>query len=284
MRVGVTGLSGFVGQRLRAFLEARGDGVVALRIRKETTAAGIVGALEGCDAVVNLAGANILGRWSEAYKRTLYSSRIDTTRTLVEALALCQNPPGVLLSASAVGIYAGGQPVDEAKGKFSEDFLGTLCRDWEAQANEASRLGIRVAVMRFGVIYGRGGGAMEKMLLPFRLGLGGKLGSGEQMVSWIHVDDLVRAMLYIMEHETLHGAFNFTTPQPLSNIEQTRLLAETVHRPAFFTVPAFAVRLLFGEGATVVLDSKEVYPKALLEAGFEFAYPTLDRALADIVT
>lgn len=284
MRVAIAGISGFVGQALRRYLELRGDEVIGLRIRNETPLAEIAEKLEGCTVVINLAGANILARWSETYKKTLYDSRIETTRILVHALGHCQSRPELLLNASAVGIYPSDMEVDEFTGRYAEDFLGTLCQDWEAQANEASRLGIRVAVMRFGVIYGPGGGAMEKMLLPFKLGLGGKLGSGEQTVSWIHIDDLVRAMIYIAEHDTLKGAFNFTAPYPVSNREQTLLLAEALHRPAFMVIPAFAVRLLFGEGATVVLDSKEVYPKALLEAGFEFSYPTLDRALADIVS
>lgn len=283
MRVAITGISGFVGQALRRFFEARGDEVVGISLRGSSEVRLLAETLEGCDVVVNLAGANILTRWSEAYKRTLYDSRVMTTRRLVEALSQCSRRPGVLLSASAVGIYRSGVEADE-RGETAEDFLGTLCRDWEAEANEASRLGVRVAVMRFGVIYGKGGGAMDAILPPFRLGVGGTLGGGEQMVSWIHITDLVRAAVYIIEHDTLNGVFNFTAPNPLTNREQTELLAAALHRPAFFTVPAFAVKLLFGEGATVVLDSKEVYPKALLEAGFSFAFPTLDRALADILT
>ncbi len=282
MRIAVTGISGFVGQVLRRFFEARGDTVVGISLRTTSEAGALSRQLEGCDAVVNLAGANILARWSEAYKQTLYESRVHTTRRLVEAMGLCDVRPKLLLNASAVGIYRNGIEADE-QSPVAEDFLATLCKDWEGEANEAVRLGVRVAVMRFGVIYGKGGGALSKMLLPFRLCVGGTLGSGEQMVSWIHIDDLVRAMLYIMEHETLHGVFNFTAPNPLTNKEQTRVLAEALHRPAIFTVPVFAIRWLFGDGATVVLDSKEVYPKALLEAGFAFEFPTLESALEDII-
>ena len=282
MKIVITGMSGFVGQAFRHYFEGLGDEVVGITVRPGTSVETLREALEGCDAVINLAGANILARWSEAYKRTLYASRVDTTRRLVEALGRCRTRPKVLLSASAVGIYENDMEADEASGRLSDDFLGTLCKDWEAEANEAKRLQIRVALMRFGVIYGRGGGAMEKMLLPFKLGVGGKLGSGEQSVSWIHIEDLVRAAVYIMGHETLQGAFNFTAPFPVSNREQTLLLAQALRRPAFMTVPAFAVKLLFGEGASVVLDSKEVYPKALLEAGFEFSYPTLEKAIAEI--
>jgi uncharacterized protein (TIGR01777 family) len=283
MRVAITGMSGYVGQAMRRFFEARGDEVVGISLRSSTQTEALTEQLDGCDVVINLAGANILTRWSEAYKQILYDSRVATTRKLVEALSQCSKRPEVLLNASAVGIYHSGVEADE-RGELAEDFLGTLCRDWEEEANEAARLGMRVALMRFGVIYGKGGGAMDKILPPFRLGVGGTLGSGEQMVSWIHIKDLVRAAVYIIEHDTLYGVFNFTAPNPLTNREQTELLAAALHRPAFLTVPAFAVKLLFGEGASVVLDSKEVYPKALLEAGFSFAFPTLDKALADILT
>lgn len=282
MKIAITGKSGFVGHALTDFFANRGDEVVGLRIRLDTTPDSLVEQLNGCDVVINLAGANILTRWSEAYKKILYESRITTTQTLVEALSRCSERPKVLLSASAVGIYQSGLEADE-NGVVSDDFLGTLCKDWEAEANEAKRLGIRVAVMRFGVIFGRGGGAMQKMLLPFQLGVGGKLGDGMQMVSWVHLNDLVRAMAYIIERDTLYGVFNMTAPVPLKNIELTEILAKTLHRPAFFTVPAFAVKLLFGEGSTVVFDSKEVYPKALLEAGFEFEFPTFQEALEEIV-
>ena len=284
MKIAITGISGFVGQAFLHFFNGRGDEVVAISVRPATTTETLIEKLDGCDTIINLSGANILTRWSESYKKILYSSRIETTRKLVDALSQCSERPKLLLSASAVGIYESDMEADEFSGTMAGDFLGTLCKDWEAEANEAKRLGVRVALMRFGVIYGRGGGAMEKMLLPFRLGLGGKLGSGEQTVSWIHIEDLVRAAVYIMEHDTLQGAFNFTSPFPVSNREQTLLLAEAVHRPAFMRVPAFAVKMLFGEGASVVLDSKEVYPKALLGAGFEFSYPTLEKAFAEIVS
>jgi hypothetical protein len=282
MKVAITGKSGFVGLALTEFFTDRGDEVVGIRIRTDTPVEDTAEVLNGCDTVINLAGANILARWSDSYKQKLYDSRIITTRHLVEALDMCERRPELLINASAVGIYKSGVACDE-KGEQAEDFLAALCRDWEAEANEASRLGMRVALMRLGVIYGRGGGAIDKMILPFKLGVGGKLGSGQQMVSWIHLADLVRAIAYITEHDTLYGMFNFTAPQPLTNLAQTQLLATALHRPAFFTVPEFAIKLLFGEGATVMLDSKEVYPKALLDAGFEFNYPDLESALDEIV-
>jgi uncharacterized protein len=279
MSIAVTGASGFVGQALCRALEEEGGTCVAVKIRPSTPVGEITAALEGCDAVVNLAGANILGRWSESYKQLLYDSRIDTTTKLVEALEACTRRPPLLLSASAVGIYPNDEEVDEFSGRYAEDFLAKLCMDWEACANEASRFGVRVAVMRFGVIYGPGGGALQKMLLPFRLGLGGRLASGTQKVSWIHIDDLVGAMRYIMAHETLKGVFNMSAPETVTNAEQTECLAEVLHRPAFFTVPEFMIKLIFGEGAGVMLDSKDVRPRALLEAGYDFRYPGLKGAL-----
>ena len=158
-----------------------------------------------------------------------------------------------------------------------------ICRAWEAESKAAEALGVRCIQMRFGVIFSKEGGAMKKILPPFKMGVGGKIGNGEQIISWIHIDDLLRAIEMIIKTPDMNGSVNFTTPNPLSNIEQTEILGRVLHRPTFFGVPAFMVKLIFGEGATVVLDSKEVYPTKLLEHGFVFNFENFESALKDIV-
>lgn len=283
MRIAISGMSGFVGTAMKVYFTKKGHEVVGVRVRIDTPQAELTQALDGCDALINLSGANILEPWTEAYKERLYSSRIDTTRKLVDAIGACERPPKVLLSASAVGIYDSLHEHTERSEHLADDFLGSLCKAWETEAFKAGEHGLRVAVMRFGVIFGKGGGAMFKMATPFKLGVGGKLGSGKQKVSWIHIDDLVAAADFILGHETLQGVFNLCAPEVPTNIELTKSLAAVLHRPAFFTVPAWLIRLIFGEGATIVLDSKEVYPKALQTAGFAFRHPALQEAFEDIL-
>lgn len=282
MKIIICGLSGFVGSALRNHFEKNGESVEGLSIRPATSIETIVHALEGADAVINLAGANILGRWSPSYKRILRESRLDTTRKLVEALLGCSNPPHTLLNASAVGIYDNYHQHDESSRYHAEDFLAALVRDWERCAMEARSDSTRVCLMRFGVVYGQGGGAMAKMLPPFKFGLGGRMGDGFQMISWIHLDDLVRSCAFLIEHREIEGVVNLTAPEPISNLVQTKTMGRILNRPIFFDLPAWLVRLAFGEGSSVMLDSKEVYPKVLQDAGFEFSYPTFDSAMEQI--
>ncbi len=284
MKIMISGMNGYVGKALNKHFIAAGQSVQGIRLRDDSAVKDIVRAIDGSDVVINLSGANILARWSDSYKAELYRSRVLTTRRLVEAISQCKNPPKTLLSASAVGIYDSDHCHTGTSQNLSADFLGTLCVEWEMEARKAENYGVRVCTMRFGVIYGKDGGAMSKMLLPFKLGLGGMIGSGTQKVSWIHRDDLVSACEHLIEHEELSGAFNFTAPEIVTNREQTQTLAKVLNRPAFFGVPAFAVKLLFGEGATVLLDSKEVCPERLLASGFRFRYPTQELAFRQIVS
>lgn len=283
MKIVVCGLSGFVGCALRSHFEKNGDSIEGLSIRSSTPIETIIHTLEGADVIINLAGANILGRWSQSYKRILRESRLETTRKLVEALSRCVHPPHTLLNASAVGIYDNEHQHDESSRYHAEDFLATLVRDWERTAMEAKSDFTRVCLMRFGVVYAQGGGAMAKMLPPFTFGLGGRMGDGFQMISWIHLDDLVRGCAFLIENREIEGVVNLTAPEPISNHVQTKTMGRILQRPVFFDIPAWLVRLAFGEGSCVMLDSKEVYPKVLQDAGFEFAYPTFDSAMAQIV-
>jgi hypothetical protein len=283
MKIVICGMSGFVGVALYDFLSAHHHDILSLSIRSNTTLESIVNTLEGSDVVINLAGANIIGRWSTAYKKVLRSSRLETTASLTHALTHCANPPHTLVNASAVGVYDSYHQHDEHSRHLGNDFLASLVQDWEEAALAAKVLGTRVCIMRFGVVYGNGGGAMAKMLPPFSLGMGGKIGDGLQMISWIHLQDLVRACLFLIENQELEGVFNLTSPQPISNLQQTKKMGEHLHRPTFMSIPSWVVKLIFGEGACVMLDSKEVYPRRLEAAGFTFKYPTFDSAMEQIV-
>lgn len=284
MKVAICGKSGLVGSQLEHFFLSGHNEVVGIKIRPETSVEALAEQLKQCDIVINLSGATILARWSDAYKQTLFHSRIDTTKKLVDAMALCSDKPKLFLTASAVGIYDSVHEHGDTSTYYGDDFLASLCTQWEAEAQKAEALGIRSVQMRFGVIYAKEGGAMQKMLPPFKMGVGGKLGSGKQMVSWIHIEDLVRAVDFILKQPDIRGSVNFTSPHPLSNIEQTRILGDTLGRPSFMSVPAFMIRLIFGEGASVMLDSKTVYPTRLLEHGFIFQYPRFDTALEAAMT
>jgi uncharacterized protein (TIGR01777 family) len=257
--------------------------VAGLSIRPSTPVEAIVPVLEGADVLINLAGASIVGRWSREYKKVLRQSRLDTTEKIAEAIGQCVNPPHTLLNASAVGIYDSYHQHDEGSHHFAEDFLADLVRSWERAAMLAQTGRTRVCTMRFGVVYGHGGGAMEKMLPPFQWGFGGKTGDGFQMVSWIHLEDLVRGCAFLIERRDIRGVVNLTSPEPITNWEQTKTMGRILRRPVFFTLPGWALKLFFGAGASVLLDSKEVYPKILQESGFEFSYPTFEEAMEQIV-
>jgi len=282
MKIAICGISGFVGSALKHFFEERGDEVISLSIRSGFGVESIAQRLNGCDVLINLAGANILGRWSKSYKALLRQSRLETTDKIVAAFSLCDEPPHTFLNASAVGVYDAYHQHDEFSRYYGDDFLAELVQDWEHAAFRAQSKLTRVCAMRFGVVYGRDGGAMAKMIPPFMMGLGGKMGDGFQMISWIHLEDLVRACAFLIDHTEIQGAINFTSPEPITNLEQTRAMGRILDRPTFFDLPEWLVKLIFGEGSLVMLESKEVYPRILQESGFEFHFPTFDSAMEEI--
>lgn len=283
MRIAISGKSGLVGSKLEEMFLSQHNEVIGLKIRGDTDIEMLSKELENIDILINLSGATILAPWSDSYKQALYHSRVDTTQKLVEAMSRCKEKPKLFLSASAVGIYASNKPHNDGSTDYENDFLSILCQDWENEAKKADKLGIRCVQTRFGVIYAKEGGAMQKILPPFYMGVGGKLGSGGQMVSWIHIDDLMRAFEFIIKTPDINGPINFTSPRPLSNYRQTKILGKVLNRPTFFTIPHFILKLIFGEGATVMLDSKEVCPTKLLDKGFVFEYEEFEDALKNIV-
>jgi uncharacterized protein (TIGR01777 family) len=239
--------------------------------------------LEGFAAAIHLSGANVAAhRWTPAYKREIALSRVQSTRALSTALASLSHPPQVLLVASATGFYGnrGDEPLDESSAAGS-GFLADLCQEWEAAAQPAADAGIRVVPLRLGVILGPGGGALARLLPLFRLGLGGRLGSGRQWMSWISLADAVAAILFTIDTPGLEGPINLTAPHPVPNAEFTRVLARALHRPAILPAPAFALRLALGAMADeALLASARVFPSRLTSAGFRFTHPTVDEALA----
>jgi len=301
MRVLVTGATGFVGRALVPALQHEGHRVVvfarsARRARARLGAdieavdptAGsdaLTTALRGCDAVINLAGEPIAGkRWTAARRTALRNSRIAATRDLVQALSRMAVKPRVLVSASAVGFYGNrGNEVLDERAQPGTGFLAELCVEWEAAAMAATALGMRVVLPRIGVVLGRDGGALAKMLPPFSLGLGGPMGSGQQYLPWIHLHDLVRVIVSALSDDRIEGPVNAVAPEAVINREFGTALGRALRRPAVLPVPAFALRLAMGEAAAVLLDGQRVAPALLARLGFPFAYPTLDSALTDIV-
>lgn len=282
-KVAMTGATGFVGGHLRKDFESRGWSVKAItREDLKGTAEGLAGVIEGHDAIVNLAGAPILARWSREYKDVLRSSRIETTRKVVEAMGLLNEKPRVLVSTSAVGIYGSGGIFTEKDFPSGNDFLGRLASDWEAEAMKAENFGVRTVILRLGVVLGADGGALKTMLTPFKMGLGGKIGNGRQGFSWVHIDDVISAYRSAIENSAYKGAYNLTAPEPITNGEFTHMLASALSRPAVLSVPVFALRLQFGEGAEVLAKGQRVVPERLVKEGFSFRFPDAESALADI--
>lgn len=282
MKIAITGASGFVGQNLTKVFENETYEVIAIKRDELKDIDKLKIILEGCEAIINLAGANIIARWTQSYKELLYSSRIDTTKALVEAISRCENKPKILISTSAVGIYSNKKQYNEENIEYSEDFLGGVCKSWEEEALKASEYGVRVSIFRFGIVIGHGG-ALEKMLLPFKLGIGGTIGDGSQAFSFIHIDDLVNAYLFALKDENVKGAYNLTAPVPTTNKGLTKALGKTLHRPTLLPVPQFALNLIFSEGAKVLTDGQSVVPKRLQDAGFNFKYKTIEETIENLL-
>lgn len=279
MRVAIAGASGFVGSFLCEYFSRQGHEIVKIGIKDFDGT--LAAKLDGAELVINLAGAPIVGRWSAEYKKTLVSSRLATTNKLVETICAMGEKPKAFFCASAVGYYDEGDN-DEYNYKKADDFLGELCERWEVAARAVESCGVRCVNMRFGIVIGKGGGALAQMLPIFKAGLGGKIGSGKQGFSWIHLLDIARAIEFIYQKE-LSGAFNFTAPHPTTNAGLTKALGSALGRPTIFPVPEFALRLIYSEGAKVLTSGQKVYPKKLLDAGFVFEFENIESAVKDAI-
>lgn len=289
MRIAVSGTTGVIGSRLVPYLESKGHTIT--RIARRSAGAGDVlwdpdrsvepQKLEGVQAVVHLAGENIGQRWNAGAKARILNSRKNGTRILSEALASLATPPEVLVTASAVGYYGNrGDLVLTEDSESGDGFLAEVCREWEKATQPATDRGIRVVQLRFGIVLDPEGGALNRMLPPFRMGVGGKIGSGHQYWSWISTEDVSGIIEYVIGTTALQGAVNATSPNPETNAEFTRKLTRVLQRPGIFPLPSFAARLMLGEMADeLLLFSARVFPVRLIASGYQFRYPELEGAL-----
>jgi hypothetical protein len=297
MNIVITGGTGFIGRSLVELLLGRGDSVVVLTRRSRppagnrnlsfeqwdgTTTGSWERRIDGADAVINLAGENLSGkRWSARRKEAMRESRIGTTRSIVAAIGGAKKKPSVLLSASGVGYYG-----DVVEGDVTEDspkgtgYLADLCRDWETEAMKAAASGVRVVTLRTGVVLGRNGGALKKMLLPFNLFAGGPLGTGRQWFPWIHLEDEVGIILYSLVNSGIAGPVNLAAPEPVTMAQFCKALGKAMHRPSWAPVPGFVLKVALGEMAGIVLTGQRAVPKKAIDAGYTFKNPTLAGALS----
>ncbi len=295
MRIGIIGATGFIGSALARTASERGHVVTAFTRKTgsslsgfcETRAVAPTGPVidaTGLDAVVNLAGESVLCRWTASKKQRIRESRIDLTDRVVESITRGQDGPRILINASGTGAY--GNRGDEVLSESSlrgDGFLADVCADWEAAARRVESMGLRVVLLRTGMVLGKGGGAWPLLRRIFSFGAGGRLGNGRQWMSWIHLDDEVGLILHALENAQITGPLNIVSPNPVTNAEFTCAVARAVHRPAILPVPAFGLRLVLGELADVILDSMRVEPKQALASGYQFRHPVLDGALKSLL-
>jgi uncharacterized protein len=298
MKILITGASGLIGRALRPTLEAKGaELLLASRSEpkderhiqwapNEGFADADLPRLEGLDAVVHLAGENIAGlRWTEEKKKAIRDSRVLGTRTIVEAFARLERKPRAFISGSAIGFYGdrGDSEMNESNSP-GDTYLSEVCEDWEAESLRAEPMGIRTVLLRTGIVLSKDGGALATMLTPFKMGVGGVVGSGKQWMSWVSLDDVVGIINFALENEGVSGPVNVVSPNPATNEEFTKTLGKVLYRPTILPLPQFAVNLVFGEmGDALLLDSTRVVPKRLLEAGYKFQFTELEPALKHAV-
>ena len=284
MKILITGINGYLGTLITTELRQNGHSVQGLdRSVSQGPVEKLAEHINGNDAIINLAGSNILKRWTSSAKDKIYSSRINTTKNLVTAIRLLDKKerPGLFISASAIGIYKAGDVHDETSTNFDQSFLGKVVKDWEAELNDLPKE-IRTVIFRISPVLGKDSKMIKNLKLPFMLGLGGKIASGKQAFPFIHEKDLVRAFSKAIE-ENWQGIFNLSAPKQISNLDFTRTFANIIHRPAVIPVPVFALRLIYGEAATMLVDSPQVLPKALSEQNFHFEFPSIKKTLTEIL-
>lgn len=284
MKIAISGCSGFVGTHLRSFLENKGDEVVSLKhdIFEKEDKTTLEKLLQGSDLVINLAGVSINQRWNKKVCDEILQSRIKTTHLLVECINRMDFKPSAFLSASAVGIYPYDGVSTEKTIKTNNGFLSQVCRLWEAEANNLCSQ-VRLVIMRFGIILSKDGGALPKMILPFKFFVGAEIASGKQGFSWIHINDLINGIYFIMQHQEVCGVVNLVAPGYTDNKELSKVIGKVMRRPCLFTVPAIVFKIFYGAGEELFIKGQKVYPERMLALGYDFSYPEIKQALSDIL-
>jgi uncharacterized protein (TIGR01777 family) len=284
VKIAITGGTGFIGSNLRLHLESEGHEIMLLtRDSLAKPAAELAAGMEGYTGIINLAGAPVAARWTARYKEEIMRSRVDTTRKLVEVIGLMKDKPEVLVSASAIGIYPGNGVHGESGTAYADSYLAEVCRAWENEAGKVPE-GLRLVIIRISLVLHASGGALGRLLPLFRAGLGGKIASGKQHYSWIHLSDLQGAVSFLLGNREMKGIFNMSSPEVTDNSGFTKKLASVLGKPALFKVPAFALKLVFGQGAATLIEGQAAIPERLLKAGYKFNFPELQSALRDIVS
>lgn len=299
MTVLITGATGFIGGFLRTRLLEEGHRIIVVsrnpqkyqseRAENQSFISwemiDLVEAMKESDVVINLAGESIFGqRWTDDVKKRLYDSRVDSTKALVQAISQVEDKPSLMISASAVGIYGDGEnQLLNENSRFGDDFLAKICVAWEEEALKVRELGVRLAIPRIGIVLHPEDGALQKMILPFKLFAGGPIGDGQQFVPWVHMHDAINALLHPIEYTDFEGAYNVCAPESVTNEALSFQIGRTLNRPSWINAPKFALNLILGEAAQPVLSSLRVLPKALMDHGFEFIFDDLEEALSDLL-
>jgi len=286
MKIVITGGTGFLGRHLSSYLLNLGHELVVIQrsdLKQGTDR--ISKLVKSSDVLINLAGSPVIKRWTSSNMEEISSSRMNTTNLIVETIVAMtpDERPALVISASAIGIYDSINKHNEQSSNFGDNFLADVCKRWENSLEPLKNMNIRVCVVRIGIVLGSDGGMLKQLLSLFKAGLGGRIGSGRQAFSFIHILDFCRVMKFLMENVQCRGIFNLTAPEISSNLQFTRILAKACHRPAIFTVPEIALRLLYGKAAVALLQGQSVYPQHLLECGYQFAYPDLQSAIDAVV-
>lgn len=282
MLITIIGHSGFIGKSLSDFLTNKGHSVIKFN-RTDFFSDSNNFKIYNSDVIINLAGKPIIGRWTSKYKQEIYNSRINTTNIIVNIISKSERKPKLLINASAIGIYSNEGLHDEYSNNFSGNFISQLVLDWENEAKKAEQYGVRTIITRFGIVLGKNGGAFPKMTKPFKYCLGGNIGTGNQNFSFIHIKDLLNAFEFLINNPDAKGIYNIVSPNPIKNKDFTKSISKKLHKPTFFNVPKWILKLIYGEGASVLTEGQSVIPKKLIESNFNFIYPDIETAVNELL-